>query len=726
MGHASRSTSSALPSHPAPPVCMAADMDGTLTVPVINFKLMRSRVGVPDGKDILDFISTQSVEQQALSHAAIKEIEAQALEDMSAMPGVHDLCEMLDAKSIPRGLITRNVAHSVAHFHANHMALLQPFCPAISRECPHEYKPSPAALFHICKTWGIAPSEVMMVGDSLKDDIVSGNRAGCITVFLDYETSQTRTPMDFPEGELRPTYVDDSRSLSDHGLSATTKVLIMLGRPQGQSIDKQSMQALRMDKVKRVAERLAGRDFQQADNSYQVLTLENQAGVSIVLQPGDKQAITMALTLHDTGLRRLKLGKFDEALEALLMAEEAVATCDTAVVEGIDNVALLLLDIVWCCYKMGDLQRLAVSRERLARCRKLLLKAHGPGLERVRKLHGEFCPELATYVRLHAVEGVVAYHMQEPAAALLSLENAQRRWRSLQVSDEALASMQAMGYTHKDAGRALRLSANNVGAAVAFLEEQKVQSEVRKDRRKRERAWEKERKLYGKTASGMWVDEGVLEQLLSLGYQREVAAEALRRDENNVNTALDVLSNPSQLRQLALSVRMAAAMRQASNSGGGASSASTPLHDTAAALAASLAAAMSSNGPDPTGHTHPDPDGGAASAANGGAASTPDGVGAAGGQSPAPGGGPRQEKAAAAAAALAAAAAAAAKADRSVSDDEVEGMLVGSVREDPMAAYDVDVREEGELISTYLALLESAAGGSPSTGSTGLTSPGWR
>lgn len=74
---ASTSTSSAWALHPKPPVCMAADMDGTLTVPVINFKLMRSRVGVPDGKDILDFISTQSEEQQALSHAAIKEIEAQ-------------------------------------------------------------------------------------------------------------------------------------------------------------------------------------------------------------------------------------------------------------------------------------------------------------------------------------------------------------------------------------------------------------------------------------------------------------------------------------------------------------------------------------------------------------------------------------------------------------------------------------------------------------------------
>ncbi|MEW5309591.1 MAG: hypothetical protein WDW38_001470 [Sanguina aurantia] len=504
---------------------------------------------------------------------------------------------------------------------------------------------------------------------------------------------------------------DDTRSLIDHGINATTKVLVMLRRPQGQSVDKQSMQALRMDKVKRVAERLAGRDFHQDGDSHQVLTLENQ--------PGDKQAITMALMLHDTGLRSLKLGKFEEALEALLMAEEAIATCDTAVVEGIDNVALLLLDIVWCCYKMGDLQRLAISKERLTRCRKLLLKAHGPGLERVRKLHGEFCPELATYVRLHAVEGVVAYHMQEPAAALLSLENAQRRWRSLQVSDEALATMQAMGFTHKDAGRALRLSANNVGAAVAFLEEQRVQSKVRKDRRKRERQWEKERKLYGKTASGMWVDEEVMEQLLSLGYQREVAAEALRRDENNVNTALDVLSNPSQLRHLTLSVTMAAAMRQASTSGGGASSASTPLDGTAAALAASLAAAMSNNGSDPTSNTHPNPAGSAAPTSNGSAAPTTAGVGAAGGQSPTPGGGARQKEAAAPTAA-------AATAVRSVSDDEVEDMLVASVREDPMAAYDVDVQEEGELISTYLALLESAAGGLPSTSSTGLTSPGQR
>jgi histidinol phosphatase-like enzyme len=49
------------------------------------------------------------------------------------------------------------------------------------------YKPSPIALQHICESWGIQPSEVIMVGDSAKDDIVCGNCAGAVTVLLDSE-----------------------------------------------------------------------------------------------------------------------------------------------------------------------------------------------------------------------------------------------------------------------------------------------------------------------------------------------------------------------------------------------------------------------------------------------------------------------------------------------------------------------------------------------------------
>jgi FMN phosphatase YigB (HAD superfamily) len=44
------------------------------------------------------------------------------------------------------------------------------FSPALSREF-RPYKPDPAPLLHICSTWNIPPNEVVMVGDSLKDDV---------------------------------------------------------------------------------------------------------------------------------------------------------------------------------------------------------------------------------------------------------------------------------------------------------------------------------------------------------------------------------------------------------------------------------------------------------------------------------------------------------------------------------------------------------------------------
>lgn len=43
------------------------------------------------------------------------------------------------------------------------------FFPALGREF-RPYKPHPAPLLHICSNWEVQPNEVMMIGDSLKDD----------------------------------------------------------------------------------------------------------------------------------------------------------------------------------------------------------------------------------------------------------------------------------------------------------------------------------------------------------------------------------------------------------------------------------------------------------------------------------------------------------------------------------------------------------------------------
>lgn len=68
-----------------------------------------------------------------------------------------------------RALITRNVSRSVEFFHATHFTL-PPFVPALSREFT-PYKPHPASLLHIARHWEVPSSELVMIGDSAKDDV---------------------------------------------------------------------------------------------------------------------------------------------------------------------------------------------------------------------------------------------------------------------------------------------------------------------------------------------------------------------------------------------------------------------------------------------------------------------------------------------------------------------------------------------------------------------------
>ena len=93
-------------------------------------------------------------------------------------------------------------------FHERHFPL-PPFSPAVARDSGLAYKPSPEALRFLCSTWGIAAEQCVMVGDSIKDDIVSGNRAGCLTIYLDFEGREGVTVDDFSD-EQRPHYVAHS------------------------------------------------------------------------------------------------------------------------------------------------------------------------------------------------------------------------------------------------------------------------------------------------------------------------------------------------------------------------------------------------------------------------------------------------------------------------------------------------------------------------------------
>jgi hypothetical protein len=53
--------------------------------------------------------------------------------------------------------------------------------------------------------------------------------------------------------------------------------------------------------------------------------------------------------------------------------------------------------------------------------------------------------------------------------------------------------------------------------------------QLRKEERAKQRQWQTDRVRYGKTDTGDYVDQRNLEQLMSLGYEMPLAAEALRQ-----------------------------------------------------------------------------------------------------------------------------------------------------------------------------------------------------
>lgn len=143
-------------------------------------------VGVDRSQDILAVISTWDAPRRAEAHAAIHAVEAEALARMVLIQGAAELGAWCAARGVPMGLVTRNTAASVAHLHTHHWAppLLKPLWPAVARDDGLPHKPDPAALLHCAAAWGVPADSCVMIGDSARDDVVAGRRAGMFTVLL--------------------------------------------------------------------------------------------------------------------------------------------------------------------------------------------------------------------------------------------------------------------------------------------------------------------------------------------------------------------------------------------------------------------------------------------------------------------------------------------------------------------------------------------------------------
>ena len=89
------------------------DMDGTLTVPSLDFQAMRREIGLTSEGDLAHLIFALPEEQQRRAWAVIERHEKEAIAHQRLQEGVPALLARCRSHDVRLGLITRNARESV-------------------------------------------------------------------------------------------------------------------------------------------------------------------------------------------------------------------------------------------------------------------------------------------------------------------------------------------------------------------------------------------------------------------------------------------------------------------------------------------------------------------------------------------------------------------------------------------------------------------------------------
>ncbi len=158
-------------------------MDGTLTVPAHDFDAIRTELGLPQGRPILEQIAERPPEKARRLLDRLEVIEREIAARAVPHPGARELLELLARRRARLGILTRN-SHAIALETLARCGLASFFDPGfiLGREAC-DPKPSPDGIHKLLNLWSASPSEAVMVGD-YRFDIESGREAGTATIYV--------------------------------------------------------------------------------------------------------------------------------------------------------------------------------------------------------------------------------------------------------------------------------------------------------------------------------------------------------------------------------------------------------------------------------------------------------------------------------------------------------------------------------------------------------------
>lgn len=154
------------------------DLDGTLTLPQLDFASIRAEMGITDGP-ILEELEALAPSQEETARKVLEAHEEKAAITSRLQPGARELLDELRRRNIPTAILTRNSRRSLDTVIKKHRLQVNE---TLSRE-EAPVKPSPEPVLLLCRRLGTEPANTLVTGDYIFD-IEAANRAGAISVLL--------------------------------------------------------------------------------------------------------------------------------------------------------------------------------------------------------------------------------------------------------------------------------------------------------------------------------------------------------------------------------------------------------------------------------------------------------------------------------------------------------------------------------------------------------------
>ena len=157
------------------------DLDGTLADSRLDFAAMRAGTGCPTGTGLLEFVDglpSEAEREKAL--AVIHHYEMEGARRATWVDGAEPVCQSLRESGLPIGIFTRN-SREAATLMSETLAI--PFDVLIARE-DAAAKPDPEGLLKIAEQVGLAPQQMLCVGD-FRYDLEAATNAGMESCLYD-------------------------------------------------------------------------------------------------------------------------------------------------------------------------------------------------------------------------------------------------------------------------------------------------------------------------------------------------------------------------------------------------------------------------------------------------------------------------------------------------------------------------------------------------------------